>query len=54
MSLECLWTPIQVAARHARELETWDVHVCEDWALKKVKCGKNECIAEVIVVVSWV
>lgn len=47
LSLECLWTPIQVEARRARELETWlDVHVCEDWALKKVKVWycKNECI----------
>ena len=29
---------IQVAARRAKELETWlDVHVHEDWALKKVE-----------------
>jgi exosome complex component RRP45 len=29
---------IQVAARRARELETWlDVRVHEDWALKKVE-----------------
>ena len=29
---------VQVAARCAKELETWlDVHVCEDWVCKRVE-----------------
>ena len=41
---------IQVAARRARELETWlDMCVREDWVLKKVEVRFNECADNITV-----